>query len=204
MYCKNCTHAMQGGFFMKLKRIGAFITSVMIASTAGSFGAPVAFARDAEAELEVDETASGYEWKYGIGDSKGFNENTYSNINKYTDGSSNSNWRDGSMTGNGEQALIESGAPDEDTIIFNNTKLVLGSNEIFEVMDISSNLDSIRTTAADRSNPGAWTGWVRNARNEKYGAGASTAGNDMSTNTKMYHPGAELRIKNNAYTSHTD
>ena len=26
----------------------------------------------------------------------------------------------------------------------------------------------------------------------------------MSTNTKMYHPGAELRIKNNAYTSHTD
>ncbi|HIW57776.1 MAG TPA: glycoside hydrolase family 95 protein [Firmicutes bacterium] len=189
---------------MKLKRIGAFITSVMIASTAGSFGAPVAFALDAEAELEVDETASGYEWKYGIGDSKGFNENTYANINKYTDGSSNSNWRNGSMTGNGEQAIIESGAPDEDTIIFNNTKLVLGSNEIFEVMDISENLDSIRTTAADRSNPGAWTSWVRAARNEKYGAGASTAGNDMSTNTKMYHPGAELRIKNNAYTSHTD
>ena len=189
---------------MKLKRIGAFITSVAIASAAGSFGAPVAFARDAEAELEVDETASGYEWKYGIGDSKGFNENTYANIDKYTDGSSNNNWRDGLMTGNGEQAVIESGAPDEDTIIFNNTKLVLGSNEIFEVMDISDNLDSIRTTAADRSNPGAWTGWVRNARNEKYGDGASTAGNDMSTNTKMYHPGAELRIKNNAYTSHTD
>ena len=127
---------------MKLKRIGAFITSALIASTAGSFGAPVVFADDAKAELEVDETANGYEWKYGIGDSKGFNENTYTNINKYTDGSSNSNWRDGLMTGNGEQALIESGAPDEDAIIFNNTKLVLGSNEIFEVMDISSNLDS--------------------------------------------------------------
>ncbi len=140
-------------------------------------------------------SASAAEWKYGLGNSKGFNENTYKTIERQTEGKTNNNWRDGSMTGNGEMGLIESCDPFEDVIIFNNTKLVLGTNDIYEVADVSSNLDLIRKTAADRTNPGQWQGWVRTYWSNKYGAD-----NHLSSNTKAYHPAAQLRIKNNAYT----
>lgn len=133
-------------------------------------------------------------WKYGLNGARGFNENTYSTISRQTEGKSDSNWRDGSMTGNGEMGIIESCDPAEDVIIFNNTKLVLGSNEIYDVADVSANLDSIRKTAADRTNPGQWQGWVKQYWGEKYGNS-----NHLSSSTKMYHPAAQLRIKNNDY-----
>lgn len=139
-------------------------------------------------------------WKYGLNGAKGFNESTYSKITKNTNGTSSSNWRNGSMTGNGEMSVIESMAPDEDVIIFNNTKLVLGSNEIYDVADVAANLDSIRKTAADRSNPGQWQGWVRNYWNGIYGTPTGASGH-ISSSTKMYHPAAQLRIKNNKYSA---
>ena len=125
-------------------------------------------------------------WKYGLNGAKGFNETTYSSIVRQTSGGSNNNWRDGSMTGNGEMGLIESCDPAEDVIIFNNTKLILGTNDIYDVADVSANLDAIRKTAADRTNPGQWQGWVRNYWSGVYGTPASYAEGHLSSNTKMF------------------
>ena len=86
-------------------------------------------------------------WKYGLNGDRGFNENTFATIERNTDGGSDSNWRDGSMTGNGTMGLIESCDPAEDVIIYNDTRLVLGTNDIFEVADVAVNIDEIRKTA---------------------------------------------------------
>ncbi len=165
-----------------MKKITAIVTVL-------SLMAPMASVRAAEDNM----------WKYGLNGAKGFNENTYSEIVKQTTGGSSNNWRDASMTGNGETAIIENFSPSEDVIIYNNTKLVLGTNDIYDVADVSANLDNIRKTAADRTNPGQWQGWVKNYWNSQYGAS-----NHLSSNTKTYHPAAQLRIKNNSYTSHDE
>lgn len=141
-------------------------------------------------------------WNYGLNGCRGFNENTYSPIVRHTDGKSDSNWRDGSMTGNGTMALIESCDPSEDVIIFNNTKLVLGTNDIFDVANIADHIDEIKKTAADRSNPGQWQSWVYEYWNETYGTPNNNRDGHLSSNTKAYHPAAQLRIKNNDYTAY--
>ena len=146
----------------------------------------------AQSEVNTEMT----EWKYGLGSDKGFNEDTYTTItrNEYSRNNVNQ-WRDGSMTGNGTMGVIESCDPAEDVFIFNNTKFVLATNEVREVADVSANLETIRKNVVNQSSQGAWTGWVTDWRSENYGS------NGLSTNTFMYHPAAELRVKNNAYSS---
>ena len=78
------------------------------------------------------------DWKYGLGNSLGFNESTYKTIDK---AATNDNWRDGSVTANGEIGFIESCDPKEDVFIFNNTKIVTDNNNIYETPDISNILD---------------------------------------------------------------
>ena len=73
------------------------------------------YAGDADDTFKVSSTDG---WKYGIGEAMGFNENTYKSIEK---AATNDNWRDGSVSANGEIAFIESCDPDEDVFIFNNT-----------------------------------------------------------------------------------
>ena len=85
------------------------------------------------ASVEAQEgkyTVNGTEWKYGIGDSVGFNENTYRTIEKCTTDANC--WREGSVTANGEMGFIESCDPKEDVFIFNNTKIVTDNAEIYE------------------------------------------------------------------------
>ena len=94
---------------MKKTRKGiACMLAVSLLAT--SLGMEVADTRHAEAQAG-SYNVNGLTWKYGIGESIGFNENTYKTVEKST---TNNNWRDGSVTANGEIGFIESCDPDED------------------------------------------------------------------------------------------
>ncbi|MBE5928831.1 MAG: hypothetical protein E7267_05615 [Lachnospiraceae bacterium] len=134
---------------------------------------------------------NGMTWKYGIGEASGFNENTYKTVEKST---TNDNWRDGSVTANGEIGFIESCDPNEDVFIFNNTKIVTDSDDIYETPVISNILDEQRLGAIQRNNF-PWIQAVNDYAQSQYGTGWGT------TWPRKYQPAAQYRIKNNNYTS---
>lgn len=134
---------------------------------------------------------NGTTWKYGIGESVGFNENTYKTVEKST---MNDNWRDGSVTANGEIGFIESCDPDEDVFIFNNTKIVTDGADIYDTPVISNILDEQRKGAIERNNF-PWIQAVDDYAQSEYGTGWGI------TWPRKYQPAAQYRIKNNDYTS---
>lgn len=136
-------------------------------------------------------------WKYGLQGDKGWNASTYSTIhNSGSDGRTDSNWRSALATANGKLGVLESGDPDEDVFIFQNTKLILDGEQIMTVPDISDAIDQQRANSVSRDNIGYWQGRVKEYNKAVYGVD-----NHLSSNTRGYHPGAQLRIKNNDYTS---
>ncbi len=145
--------------------------------------------------IEARHTSDSFEvssmlWKYGLGDSLGFNENTYKSIEKAT---GNDNWREGSVTANGEIGFIESCDPDEDVFIFNNTKIVTDGADIYETPVISNILDEQRKGAVNRDNF-PWVNAVESYASSQYGTGWGT------TWPRKYQPAAQYRIKNNDFT----
>lgn len=145
------------------------------------------YAGEADDTFKVSSTDG---WKYGIGEAMGFNENTYKSIEK---AATNDNWRDGSVSANGEIAFIESCDPDEDVFIFNNTKIVQDGTDIYETPVISNVLDAQRKGAIER-NSFPWIDAVNSYASSKYGTGWGT------TWPRSYQPAAQYRIKNNSYT----
>ena len=136
-------------------------------------------------------------WKYGLNGAKGWNSNSYSTIhNTGSDGKSNSNWRHALATANGELGVLESGDPDEDVFIYQNTKMIMDGEQIRTVPDIADSLDQQRKNSVTRENVDFWQGEVKAYNEETYGVS-----NHLSANTRPLHPGAQLRIKNNDYTS---
>ncbi|HHV98628.1 MAG TPA: hypothetical protein GXX36_03485 [Clostridiaceae bacterium] len=133
----------------------------------------------------------GETWKYGLGDAIGFNENTYKSIG--TSGSNN--WRDGSVSGNGEIAFIESCDPNEDVFIFNNTKIVTDRDSLYTTPDISHILDRQRKGAVLK-NDYPWMNAVNEYAQEQFGV--SSWG---TTWPRPYQPAAQYRIKNNSFTT---
>lgn len=130
-------------------------------------------------------------WKYGLGDALGFNEDTYKSIA----GPSN-NWRDGSVTANGEIGFIQSADPNEDVFIFNNTKIVTDNGNFYETPKLYPILDAQRKGAVLRngSSDFPWTSYVNEYSQEQYGASWGT------TWPRDYQPAAQYRIKNNDFT----
>lgn len=158
---------------------------------ATSFGTGAVTAPAANAQTG-EYTVNGTDWKYGLGKCIGFNENTYTTIEKNTTNANN--WREGSVTANGEMGFIESCDPKEDVFIFNNTKIVTDNTEIYETPDISSILDKQRKGAIERDYFG-WIDEVNRYSQEKYGTGWGMEW------TRKYQPAAQYRIINNSYTS---
>lgn len=132
-------------------------------------------------------------WKYGIGNSLGYNENTYATVEKST---KNDAWREGSVTANGEIGFIESCDPDEDVFIFNNTKIVTDERDFYETPDISSVLDEQRKGAVIRakSSDFPWIKAVNKFATSNYGTGWGL------TWSRPYQPASQYRIKNNSFT----
>ena len=133
-------------------------------------------------------------WKYGLGGALGFNEHTYATIEK---GTNQDAWREGSVTANGEIAFIESGDPDEDVFIFNNTKIVTDGVDFYETPVINNILDEQRKGAVNRANRKdfPWITAVDKYASSTYGAGWGT------TWSRPYQPASQYRIKNNKFTS---
>lgn len=172
----------------KAKRITALSLAIIFAVQTVNSGTMYAAAPKGAGEYKMD--AYDTEWKYGLNGALGFNENTYKSIEKST---TNDNWRDGSVTANGEIGFIESCDPKEDVFIFNNTKIVTDGTDIYETPVISGILDEQRKGAITRDNF-PWINEVNRYASEQYGTGWGT------TWPRPYQPAAQYRIINNSYT----
>lgn len=174
---------------MSKTKIG-IVCMVVVSLLATSLGMKTADTSRADVQAG-SHNVNGTTWKYGIGESVGFNENTYKTVEKST---TNDNWRDGSVTANGEIGFIESCDPDEDVFIFNNTKIVTDGADIYDTPVISNILDEQRTGAIER-NKFPWIQAVDDYAQSEYGTGWGI------TWPRKYQPAAQYRIKNNDYTS---
>lgn len=170
-----------------MKRGIAIVTVAAMLASSFSIGSSYLEASEPSGDFQVN----GSTWKYGIGDALGFNESTFKKIEKST---TNDNWRDGSVTANGEIGFIESCDPDEDVFILNNTKIVTDGTDIYETPVISDVLDAQRKGAIER-NSFPWISAVDKYASSQYGTGWGT------TWPRKYQPGAQYRIKNNNYTT---
>jgi alpha-L-fucosidase 2 len=130
-------------------------------------------------------------WKYGLGNAMGFNENTYKTIGT----TGNANWRDGSVSGNGELAFIESSDPNEDVFILNNTKIVTDETSLYATPNIANSIDRIKTGAVNKTEY-PWLDIINQYAKDQFGA--SSWG---TTWPRPYQPAAQYRIKNNDFTS---
>lgn len=132
----------------------------------------------------------GETWKYGLGEAIGYNQGAYKTIGT----TGNANWRDASASGNGELAFLESCDPNEDVFILTNTKIVQDTTSIYDAPEIASSMDIIRTTTINKTSYN-WLNIINAYAQEQYGVNWGT------TWPRPCHPGGQLRIKNNDYTS---
>ena len=132
-------------------------------------------------------------WRYGLDGALGWNEDTYYTVEKRT---TNNNWRQGLATANGEIALLESGDPNEDVFIFNNTKIVYDDNGIHEAPVLSNIIDEQRQGAIN------YNRWVWNQAANTYDQNTyGISGGRGMVWSRPYQPAAQYRIKNNDYTA---
>ncbi len=132
-------------------------------------------------------------WRYGLNGALGWNEDTYYSVEKKT---SNNNWRQGLASANGEIAFMESGDPNEDVFIFNNTKIVYDDNGVHEAPVLSNIIDEQRAGAI---NYNRWI-WNQAANTYDQNTYGINGGRGMVW-SRPYMPAAQYRIKNNDYSS---
>ncbi|MBE6932449.1 MAG: hypothetical protein E7464_03580, partial [Ruminococcaceae bacterium] len=138
------------------------------------------------------QAAEASEWKYGLDGAMGWNEDTYYTISKRTN---NDNWRQGLASANGEIAFMESGDPDEDVFIFNNTKIVYDGNGLHEVPYLADIIEEQREGAINFNN------WVWNQAANQYDEQTyGINGGRGMVWSRPYQPAAQYRIKNNDFT----
>lgn len=127
-------------------------------------------------------------WQYGRNGMHGFDSGSYPVIGKGQAGLDA--WRDALAAGNGWTGLLESFDPQEDVIIYQNTELVLDTNQIYRVPDYSKILEEERKNAVLRSQVGIWAKEAARENRRDYGV------KDMvSADERPYHPSAQLRIR---------
>ena len=132
-------------------------------------------------------------WKYGLNGAMGWNEDTFYTISKRT---TNNNWRQALASANGEIAFMESGDPNEDVFIFNNTKIVYDDNGVHEAPVLADIIDEQRAGAINY-NRWVWNQAANSYDQQTYGI---SGGRGMVW-SRPYMPAAQYRIKNNDYTS---
>lgn len=85
-------------------------------------------------------------------------------------------WRNGMISGNGIQGVVASGAPYNDTLIYQNIHFILPNENARTSPDTSSELEAVRQSIVK---------------------GEDITDNQSYDDVYMFHPGAELRIKQN-------
>ena len=132
-------------------------------------------------------------WRYGLDGALGWNEDTFYSIEKRTN---NNNWRQGLASANGEIAFMESGDPNEDVFIFNNTKIVYDDNGVHEAPVLSNIIDEQRAGAI---NYNRWV-WNQAANTYDQNTYGINGGRGMVW-SRPYMPAGQYRIKNNDYSA---
>lgn len=132
-------------------------------------------------------------WSRGLNGAMGWNESSYYSVEKKT---SNNNWRQGLASANGEIAFLESGDPNEDVFIFNNTKIVYDDNSLHVVPYLADIIDDQRAGSIN------YNRWVWNQAANRYDEQTFgvNGGRGMAW-SRPYQPAAQYRIKNNDYSA---
>lgn len=118
---------------------------------------------------------------------RGFYDNEYYDIRK---GESSDAWRYGMFTANGETGIIESMSPDNDVIIYNNTKCVQDTVDPMETAEIAEHMDEIKERVLRRDEPERWAEYVKEYWRKRYGME-----DYISCGSRPYFPAAQLRIE---------
>ena len=118
---------------------------------------------------------------------RGFYDNGYYDIRK---GESSDAWRYGLFAANGETGIIESMSPDNDVIIYNNTKCVQDTVDPMETAEIAEHMDEIKERVLRRDEPERWAEYVKEYWRKRYGME-----DYISCGSRPYFPAAQLRIE---------
>ena len=132
-------------------------------------------------------------WKRGLNGAMGWNETSFYSIAKKT---TNNNWRQALASANGEIAFMESGDPNEDVFIFNNTKIVYDDNSLHTVPYLADIIDQQRAGSINYNN------WVWNQAANRFDEQTfGVSGGRGMAWSRPYQPAGQYRIKNNDYSS---
>lgn len=145
---------------LKLKRFIALFSALLIIF---SFSSCTKSEKDGTMLLEKTDTYKVFSNEYTQVDAKG------------QSGKKVRRWRDGFVTGNGENGAINAGSPYDDTLIYQNVYFIMPNEFIRESEDISYRLEDVRQAIVN---------------------GESYITEDEVWNSfYCFHPGAQLRIK---------
>ncbi len=109
-------------------------------------------------------------------------------------------WRDGLVTGNGENGLLEDCAPEEDVMIFQNVKFNYPSGAQRETPELESVMDDARQSLLNDTKSASSAEAVDillNRAAEWSEDNGLRSGSWKIQNTYAFHPGMQLRLKMN-------
>lgn len=118
-------------------------------------------------------------------------------------GSGNDPWRNGLVTGNGQNGLIDDGAPENGTLIYQNMQFNFPSNDQRETPELASVMDEVKQTIVNGGSPSSASSTsassILNSRAGEWSyENGLTSGRSWSLkNTYTFHPGMQLRLEMN-------
>lgn len=133
------------------------LTGTMLAS---EMPAMVLYAKENEVQVESSDNGN-----------KKVISTTYYDPQKWTE-----NWREAMVSGNGENGVLESGVPANDTFIFQNIKFNMPTDDLRETQDLYTELNEARSAVMSKS--------------QFYSSVQPELDYDYS-----FHPGSQLRVK---------
>lgn len=119
-------------------------------------------------------------------------------------GSGNDPWRNGLVTGNGENGLLDDGAPESGVLIYQNMQFNFPSNDQRETPELASVMDDVKKTLVNGGTPTSdsslsATKKLTSRAAEWSNNNGMTSGAWKLKNTYTFHPGMQLRMNMNGF-----
>ena len=116
---------------MRKKITSVLMAAAMVLSTQGL---PVQAAPAETDDPSAGQTGVSEELIVQVSDYTGTTTKVYADT--YAEPGRNRNWREGMVSGNGENGVVTSGAPYSDTLIYQNINLIMPSDHPRELLDV--------------------------------------------------------------------
>lgn len=113
----------------------------------------------------------------------------------YTNPKEEQPWRDGLVTGNGENGLLESQNPLDDVLIYQHMKYGFPSNKYHTTPEISPAMEKAKQQLVENKRLDARNTLINEASSWQKNTFGNNAGNWALQNTYSFHPGHQLRMK---------